>query len=315
MPRLRLHPYHLPLRRPWVAASATLSERRGWLVEAAHDDGTSGWGDCAVLPSAAGPGAAQMRWAIETALIDLEARRRGVPLATLLGARTLAVPVNAALGPLDESCAGRAAAAAAQGFAIAKIKVGIAPVAEELARLRELIGTLRRALRLRLDANRAWSDTDARRFLTAIADLPIDGVEEPLAAPTCATLAALQAALPFPVAVDESLPLLGFAALLSSHAVRRFVMKPARLGGVLPTLTLARRAQAAGIEVVLTSVVDSAIGVAAAAHLAAAIAPDIAHGLATSAWLADDVAPPLPIADGALRLPELPGLGIAPRHG
>lgn len=315
MPCLRLHPYHLPLRRPWVAASATLTERRGWLVEAAHDDGTVGWGDCAVLPSATEPGVAQMRWAIETALIDLEARRRSLPLATLLGARTRAVPVNAALGPLDESCAGRAAAAAAQGFAIAKIKVGIAPVEEELARLRELIGTLRGTLRLRLDANRAWPETDAHRFLTAVADLPIDGVEEPLAAPTCATLAALQAALPFPVAVDESLPALGFAALVSSRAVRRLVIKPARLGGVLPTLTLARRAQAAGIEVVLTSVVDSAIGVAAAAHLAAAIAPGIAHGLATSSWLAGDVATPLPIENGSLVLPELPGLGIEPQHG
>jgi O-succinylbenzoate synthase len=315
MPRLRLHPYHLPLRRPWVAASATLTERRGWLVEARDDDGSTGWGDCAVLPSAAEPGAAQMRWAIETALIDLEARRRGLPLATLLGARTLAVPVNAALGPLDEGCAGRAEDALAQGFQTAKIKVGIAPVAEELARLRELVGTLRRTLRLRLDANRAWSDADARRFLTSVADLPIDGVEEPLAAPTCASLAALQAALPFPIAVDESLPALGFAAMISSHAVRRLVIKPARLGGVLPTLTLARRAQAAGIEVVLTSVVDSAIGVAAAAHLAAAIAPDVAHGLATGSWLADDVGPALPVRNGCLILPELPGLGIEPRRG
>jgi L-alanine-DL-glutamate epimerase-like enolase superfamily enzyme len=78
---------------------------------------------------------------------------------------------------------------------------------------------------------------------------------------------------------------------------------------------LARRAQRAGIEVVLTSVVDSAIGVAAAAHLAAAIAPAIAHGLATSTWLAEDVATALPIVAGVLRLADLPGLGIEPRLG
>jgi O-succinylbenzoate synthase len=314
MPSLHLHPYHLPLRWPWVAASVTVSERRGWLVEARHEEGTAGWGDCTVLPSADEAGAAQMRWAIETALIDLEARRRGIPLARLLGARTLAVPVNAALGPLDDDCAKRAVAAAAQGFRIGKIKVGIAPIEEELARLREVAAAAGGTLRLRLDANRAWSEADARYFLTAIADLPdlrVDGVEEPLAEPTCASLGALQAVLPFPIAVDESLPALGVAPLLSSRAVRRFVLKPARLGGVLPTLTLAQRARQAGIEVVLTSVVDSAIGVAAAAHLAAAIGGP-AHGLATSAWLATNVASPLPIVGGRMLLPDTPGLGLTP---
>lgn len=319
MPRLRLHPYCLPLNRPWIAAAATLCERRGWLVEAAgEDDGMAGWGDCAPLPSGGGAEEAQMRWAVETALVDLEARRRGVPLARLLGAASLSVPVNAALGPLDEGCAERAAAAAAQGFCIGKVKVGLAPVGEELARLREL-GALGCGLRLRLDANRAWSEADARRFLTAVADLHdvrMDGVEEPLAAPTLDALARLQAALPFALAVDESLPALGAGALLASRAVRRLVLKPARVGGVLRTLVLARLAQAAGMEVVLTSVVDSAVGVAAAAHLAAAIsrdvAPDTAHGLATGGWLAEDVAPALPIADGRLILPDAPGLGIAP---
>lgn len=308
--RLRLHPYHLPLRRPWVAASATLTERRGWLVEATHDDGATGWGDCAPLPSIGAPQEAQMRWAIETALIDLEARRRGVPLAWLFGARTLAVPVNAALGPLDEGCAERAAAAAAQGYTTAKIKVGLAPVEEERSRLHDVAAAA--PLRLRLDANRAWNHADARCILMSIADLPIDGVEEPLAEPCVASLAALQAELPFPLAADESLPALGLDALLASHAVRRLVLKPARLGGVLRTLSFARIAQAAGLEVMITSVVDSAIGVAAAAHLAAAIDPGIAHGLATGAWLDEDVAPPLSVVGGKLHLPDAPGLGMFP---
>ncbi|WIM05185.1 MAG: o-succinylbenzoate synthase [Candidatus Nitricoxidivorans perseverans] len=307
MPRLRLHPYCLPLRRPWIAASATLSERRGWLVEAIDADGTVGWGDCAPLPSAGMTGEAQVRWALETALIDLEARRRGLPLARLLGAANLSVPVNAALGPLDEGCAERAADAVAQGFRTAKLKVGVAPMEEELARLRELGD----GLRLRLDANRAWNEDEARRFLTAAANLPVEAIEEPLAEPTLDGLARLQAAVPFALAVDESMPALGAVALFASRAVRRLVLKPARVGGVLQALALARWAQAAGMDVVITSVVDSAIGVAAAAHLAAALGGP-AHGLATGAWLAADVAAPLPVAGGFLTLPDAPGLGIAP---
>ena len=329
----RLHPYRLPLRRPWVAASATLTERRGWLIELTDDNGITGWGDCAPLPStgeaglircfaaferltttcaADDSGPPEVRWAFETAVFDIEARRRELPLARLLGAESLSVPVNAALGPLDDGCVERAKAAIAQGFAIGKIKVGIAPVAEELARLRELATELAGRLRLRLDANRAWSDNDAERMLTSIADLAIDGIEEPLAAPNCTALARLQATVPFSLAVDESLPVLGVGDLLSSRAARRFVIKPARLGGISPTLTLAKRAHEAGVEVVLTSVIDSAVGVTAAAHLAAALGGP-AHGLATSGWLAEDVAIPPSLTAGRLALPEAPGLGILPR--
>ena len=44
-------PYCLPLKRPWVAASATLTERRGALLKLADAEGRIGWGDCAPLPS------------------------------------------------------------------------------------------------------------------------------------------------------------------------------------------------------------------------------------------------------------------------
>ena len=85
-----------------------------------------------------------------------------------------------------------------------------------------------------------------RHFLDAISDLPIDGVEEPLATPTVEALGRLQRGLAFPIAVDESLPALGADALLAAGAVRRLVVKPARLGGIAVTLRLAEKARAAG---------------------------------------------------------------------
>lgn len=320
-------PYCLPLKRPWIAAAATLTERRGALLKLTDAEGLAGWGDCAPLPSggnadavlaahdawACRPASAdfstlppEVRWAIETAQADLAARRAGVPLWRHLGDTSGEIAINAALGPLDDDTPARIADALARGYRIGKIKVGIAPVEEEIARLKALDAPLL----LRLDANRAWSDDDALRFLTAIADLPIDGVEEPLAAPEPAKLAALQAAVPYALAIDESLPLLGIEALIATQAVRRLVLKPARLGGIVATMALARAARAAGIEIVLTSVVDSAIGVIAAAHLAAAIAPDIAHGLGTGVWLATDVAVPPPVIAGILSLSAAPGLGV-----
>jgi o-succinylbenzoate synthase len=338
--RARLVPYRLPLKRPWVAAAATLRERQGMLVMVETDEGLVGHGDCAPLPSsgpdgharvfaalqaavAALPGQAvaavalpaaappELRWALETALVDILAQRQGVSMARFLGADgTVArVPVNAALGALDDECLARAESAQARGHVCAKIKVGVGAPDEELARLRELHAAAP-GLRLRLDANRAWNDADALRFLTGAADLSIEAVEEPLAAPTVARLAALQRALPFAVAVDESLSALGAEALLAAGAARRLVLKPARLGGIAATCALVVRARAAGVETVLTSVVDSAVGVTAAAHLAAALAPGIAHGLATLDWLAADVAAAPPLVGGALSFAAAPGLGL-----
>lgn len=325
-------PYRLPLGRPWVAAATTLTERRGALLRLIGEDGLEGWGDCAPLPSGGNaetvlamleafcrrPASTEfcdlppeVRWAVETAQADLAARRAGLPLWRHLGGTRGEVAVNAALGPLDDDLPARLAAARDQGYPVGKIKVGLAPVEEEIARLK----ALNPELTLRLDANRAWSDGDAARFLAAVAALPIDGVEEPLAAPAPAKLARLQAALPFPIAIDESLPQFGADALIEARAVRRFVLKPARLGGIAATQAVAAKARAAGIEVVLTSVVDSAIGVTAAAHLAAALSPALAHGLGTSDWLAQDVATPLPISAGKMRLPDAPGLGLRPEIG
>lgn len=339
--RIVLRPYALPLKQFWRAARVTLHERRGVLI-GVFVGGLTGWGDCAPLPSSgedgharafaalergaaalrgaaldeafaglAGIDNAQARWAVETALLDLSSRRSGLPLHRALGGTPARnVPVNAAAGALDAGCAARVAQARAQGFEVVKIKVGVEDRGDEARRLRELAAG--GGVRFRLDANRAWSDEDARGFLDAVADLPIDGVEEPLARPTLENLRHLQDRYAFALAVDESLFELDPEKLFAARATRRLVLKPARIGGFGATLRLAEQAAAAGMEVVITSVVDSAVGVAAAAQLAAVIDPARAHGLATSSWLARDVATPLALRDGALVLPDSPGLGLAP---
>ena len=340
--QVRLIPYCLPLKRPWLAAATTLTERRGFLVALTTADGITGVGDCAPLPSSGLVGHTrifealqalapdlgdhsteqileqirqlsfpEIRWAVETALCDCAAQLHGVPLMQYLGGiRHNSVLVNAALGALHAGSAKQATAALASGFRCAKIKVGVSDIDTELAALRAIHGATEGKLPLRLDANRAFNDADARHFLDGLANLSIEAIEEPLARPTPERLATLQASVPFAIAVDESLPELGLPTLIDARAMRRLVVKPARIGGMVATQALVRQALAAGIEVVLTSVVDSAVGVTAAAHLAAALSPGLAHGLATLEWLATDVAPAPPIRDGQLWLGTSPGLGL-----
>lgn len=337
-----IEPYRLRLRAPWRSARGHREVREGWLLRA-RAGGLEGFGDCAPLPAAGteperealawlrrlgeegrGRPVAQClellersscppaaRCGIETALLDLTARAGGMPLARLL-ARDAApvVAANAAVGAADRGLAARCAAALERGFRVLKVKAGMLPIPEELAFVREAAALLPAGALLRLDPNRAWSESGARVALAALAELPVDAVEEPLAQPGLEALAALQREVPFAIAIDESRGQLGLERILAARAVRRLVLKPMLLGGPRATLDAARRAQAAGLEWVVTTTVDSAVGCWASVHVAAAMPGGCAHGLATSEWLAEDVAsPPRPVA-GRIALPGVPGLGI-----
>ena len=314
-------PYCLALRLPWQSSQGSLNERHGRLRRLVTDDGLTGWGDCAPLPEFGIDEAAATAFAEECATLDLAAQRAGLPLNTWLSGRApvASVAVNASFGPIftvnpraSRCFHGRnsLAQAAAAGFTVAKLKVGVAPVNDEIAALQRLAATLPPALRLRLDANRAWPFAAARRFVAACAGLPIDGLEEPLADPDPSSLASLQAAAAFPLAIDESTHLLD-AAFFRHPPVRRLVLKPARHGGLLASTELALRARASGLEVIVTSALESACGIAILAHLAAAVAPDAVHGLATGDWLVSDTGVPPRIVDGRMQLPKGNGIGFA----
>ncbi|SEH37147.1 mandelate racemase/muconate lactonizing enzyme family protein [Magnetospirillum fulvum] len=324
-----LEPYALPLKTPWRTAAGTVCLRHGWLVRVEDEDSGVGWGDQpAFLPDQATDGLEEglrqqggalqgqsldealavqdIAFGIETALLDLLARKRGLPLRRLLSSQAAdRVKVNA-VASLDGIVA-----MAEQGFGIVKVKVGLAPWPDEAAALRRL--DLPEGVTLRLDANRAWSRAEAEGFLAAMADLPIESLEEPLCEAEIDGLASLQSTTPIALAIDESLDQIGLDSLLAAPPVRRLVLKPALLGGLRRTLSVAAAARAVGYEIVVTTYLESAIGVAAVAHLAAALDPEarIAHGLATSALFVSDLAEPFPIALGVLTFPPGSGLGLS----
>ncbi len=335
----RIIPYHLPLRAAWVSAQARFAARHGWLLQLETDADLTGWGDCAPLPefdaaeelkalaqalAGLNPETARqwlhsarlhpaVRCAADVALCDLAAQQAGLPLARWLTHDAAPqVRCNAALGALDESAPQRAQAAIAAGFEVLKLKVGLKPVAQELALLRRLADTLPPDIALRLDANRAWNMDDAQRFIAGTRDLPLEMLEEPLAQPGYKELEKLQAQTNVPLALDESLPELGLERVLAATPVQRLVLKPMVAGGLQIALETALRASTAGMACVVTTSVDSAVGTLAALHLAAALNNGLHHGLATSAWLAQDVGYAPHPEGGALRVGERPGLGFIP---
>lgn len=305
-------PYSLPLRRPWQTSRGNLDERRGSLLRLRTADGLTGWGDCAPLPEFGISEPAARALAEECAVLDLSAQTADRSLAHWLtgkpAPRTIAV--NAMLGAISTVTAEELQVACAAGFTIVKLKAGSAPPDVEAARLAELCRVLPPAVRLRLDANGAWSLDEAERFIAACATLPVESLEEPLREPDSAALRRLQAGAPFALAIDESAQLID-AAFWHAPPVRRLVLKPARHGGLLPTVALGLRARAAGIECVVSSALESACGLCALAQVAAAIAPDACHGLATAEWFVSDTGRPPCIAEGRLHLPDATGLGFS----
>lgn len=312
--RARWWPYALPLARPWRTAKGIVDTRHGHLLSLETEAGPVGWGDAAPFPEIGISTAAAWAHARECALLDLAAQVAAVPLSRWLAPDRIppaGIAVNAAVGPLDDRLPEAMEGALAAGYRVLKLKVGLADPAGEGARLGRLARDLPRGVTLRLDANGAWSEADAAAFLAACRELPIDSVEDPLRQPTASALARLQAAVPFALAVDDGADLVD-AAFLERPPVRRLVLKPARHGGLLATAALAGRARAAGLEVVLTSSLESICGVLATAHLAAAIAPHSCHGLASSGWFAHDTGPAPHLEDGRLILPDGPGIGFRP---
>ena len=304
-------PYALALRAPWQTSRGRITLRRGRLLRLGGEDGLTGWGDCAPLPEFGIDETRALAFAEECARLDLAAQRAGQPLDAWLSGNTpvRALPVNASLGRLTATSAADAEAASAAGFKVLKLKVGAAPIADEIRHLYALARVLPAGCRLRLDANGAWKLTEARDFLAVCRDLPVEALEEPLASPEADELARLQAGAPFALAVDESLDLLG-EDYFQHPPVRRIVIKPARLGGLQAALAIARRARAAGVETVISSALESSCGLLACAHLAAAAAPTAIHGLATASCFVSDTGRPPLIQHGQLILPGQPGLGF-----
>lgn len=266
--------------------------------------------------------------ALETALLDLDARRQRITLrARLLRDAPLFVPiplpavlpVNAALGAVTDCRPSALDMALSAGYSVLKLKVGVAPRDDEIRGLQALCDLLPPAVRLRLDANQAWSPAEAQQLLELLEPLSerIESLEEPLRPDPeltrhDAVLRALQAQAAFSIALDESLSARGWPPTFADLPVRRLVLKPAVLGGLRSTLALAQAAQSAGLEVVVTSLIESAAGLWASAQLAAAIGSPLAHGLATSDWLAADLGGAPTIEHGQLWLGETAGSGFTP---
>jgi o-succinylbenzoate synthase len=353
---VRVIPVRLRFAQPMRTAQGEFTERASVLLQLCDASGVAGYGEAAPWPGfgtesveeaeaalrAAGrllpgdplqpdewpealerllAGRPAARAALQGALLDLDARRAGRPLAAHLAARAGStcgpplsrVPVSALLTARDpEALLPEAVIAREAGYRAVKIKLGVGTVTKDVARLRAVRQGIGPSVRLRGDANGAWSVRAALEALEAFAPFDLEYVEQPLAAHDIDGMAELRRHAAVRVAADEAVQSEGgMLRLLAAGAADVVVLKPATLGGAGRALEIASLARQAGMRVVFTHAFESAVGAQHALHCAAAWGDaEGIHGLVTTGLFEADVAELPGCRGGYVAVPAGPGLGL-----
>jgi O-succinylbenzoate synthase len=215
-------------------------------------EGSAGWGECSPLPGyPCDPGRARDA-AVEAATVAFPTpQRSAVAVGALVGP-----------GPID---GGRLAGAPA-----VKVKVGRDAPAVDIDRVAAVRDAIGPHVELRVDANGAWDLDTAARVLDALARYDVALAEQPVA--SLDDLAALRRRVTVPLAADECVRTVADACRLRERqAADALVLKVQPLGGVRAALAVA---EAAGVPAIVTSMLETSVGLAAGVALACAL-PDL----------------------------------------
>lgn len=207
-----------------------------------------------------------------------------------------------------------ARARVAEGFSRLKLKVGT-DAATDVARVRAVRDAVGPAVGVRLDANQGWSREDAVIVIRSLeaADLGVELVEQPVAGEDVEGLAWVRARVGLPVMADETVyGASDLERVIRLGAADSVNVKLAKCGGLLTGLRLLARARQAGLGTMVGSMMESQVGVAAAASLVAAVGTSAVSDLDAAWWATHSpyVGGPT-YGPGVIRLPADPGMGMS----
>jgi L-Ala-D/L-Glu epimerase / N-acetyl-D-glutamate racemase len=245
--------------------------------------------------------------AVSAALHDLAGKRLGVPLYRLWGLdRSKAPPSSFTIAIAASSVELDQRVKEAGEYPVLKIKLGT-------DRDADIIRAVRKAApdkTLRVDANAAWTPKHALRMIDVLIEHGVEFVEQPVAAHDVEGLRYVRERSKLPVIADES--------CVTSADIPRLVgavdginIKLSKCGGLREALRMIAAARAHGLLVMAGCMVETSLGVTAAAHFAPLL--DFAD-LDGAALLSDDPYEGATIQGGTIQIPDGPGLGVSARH-
>ncbi|SAK84128.1 muconate and chloromuconate cycloisomerase [Caballeronia catudaia] len=212
--------------------------------------------------------------ALETALLDAQGKRLGVPVSDLLGGRRrerLPVAWTLASGDTAKDIAEAEKMLEARRHNVFKLKIGAKELEADIRHVAEIKRAVGDRAAVRVDVNMAWSEMQAMRAIPALADAGCELVEQPVASP--AALARLRGRFPVALMADEILqgPQSAFE-IAKSHGADVFAIKIEQSGGLFAAQHVAAIADAAGIELYGGTMLEGAFSTIASAHLFASFA-------------------------------------------
>lgn len=254
-----------------------------------------------------------IRFGFETALTDYLNGGRRVLFQNEFSRGERALPINGLIWMSSRAVMQRQIdEKLAAGFTTLKLKVGAIDFEEECTLLKAIRSRFSSdRITLRVDANGAWTPTEAVERLQRLAELGIHSVEQPIRPRQPEAMAALCQASPVPIALDEEL--IGVVDYMDKFKLLKLlnppyiILKPTLLGGFQSCREWIEIANRLKIKWWLTSALESNIGLNAIGQFAAEFQNPLPQGLGTGQLYANNVASPLEIARGQLHYYPLRG--------
>jgi len=343
-------PVALPLKTPMKMSAETITDAQNLLVRIEAADGSVGWGEAASAPTMTGDtlgglvaavrdhlapmltrkdardwwalrpalhrallGNGGAHSAVEMAVLDLIGRASGKRLIDLVARpRRNGVKPMWLLGnkTADEDVA-EAHRKQKEGFDFFKLKIGVKPLAKEIA----IAFALREALPktpLCADANCGLTLANARSYVEKTRKARLVFVEQPLAYDDVEGLKKLARGTKVPIGVDEGIHSFADIETSAKAGAGGVSLKLIKLGGIIAAIEAGKLCRRLGLSVnIAAKIAESSISSAAALHLACTV-PKADWGVSlTHFYLAEDIVRrPLALAGGLVALPEGSGLGV-----
>ncbi|PID76726.1 MAG: o-succinylbenzoate synthase [Deltaproteobacteria bacterium] len=248
-----------------------------------------------------------VRFAMETALLELVALRKGDPFDSPFLRGEQKIPINGLIWMGDVSYMRRQIEnKLAEGYKCLKLKIGAIDFAAEYTLLAEIRKRFSKdALELRVDANGAFSPEQAPEILQQLSKFDLHSIEQPIAPGQRENMAKLCRESPLAIALDEELigiPLTEQNTLLEQIKPRYIILKPSLLGGFYFAEKWIEHAAEHGIGYWITSALESNLGLNAIARWTALHNVQMPQGLGTGALFVNNLPSSLRIEEGHLGL-------------